>query len=34
MMYAEWGGIVGIYSSGLKSRQKSQNSPNGDYSFY
>ena len=33
MMYVVRGGIVGIYSSGTKTRQKAQKWPNGDYFF-
>ena len=31
IMYVEWGGIVRIYCSGVKSRQKALKWPNGDY---
>ena len=31
--YLEWGGIVGIYSSGTKRTQKTLKSTNGDYYF-
>ena len=32
-LFVEWGGIVGIYSSGGKSRQKAWIPPNGDYTI-
>ena len=34
MKYVEWGGVVRIYSSGGKLRQKAQNLLNGDYSAW